>query len=341
MANTGPVVPGPAPLKLPAELRRVGLGDHDWGFEAILAVLFLVFFSVVAVAKQAPLPSAAGEDDIPVTIARVIMPDRHRQAPRPEPSSPVLAKPAQTRKQKQARHPDLDRGEPNQGRASRQVAESRARALLESNVGRRGLVGLLGKRGRSNPGLGEAVADVFDEGTLARSDGQAFSGIDGLDLAMAPGRLQPRGPGGGDPATEAVELKDLGTEGVLGGGGLTSKRKREVQVVGRLSPASLEEFESVSRSPEDIKRVVRRRLGTIQRCYERRLKRDPDLRGKVVVRFVIHPGGRVVAVEVVGNSTGDRGLADCIAERLGQVRFDQVDGGETVVTYPFLLDANR
>jgi TonB family protein len=140
-----------------------------------------------------------------------------------------------------------------------------------------------------------------------------------------------------DGAGSAASIEDMGTRGVVGKAGKGSRGKREARVVARVSSAALQEFDSDSRSQNDIKKVIRRRLGGIKHCYEKRLKRNPDLKGKIVVRFVIHPGGKVIEVEVVENTTGDRELGRCIASRVRSVRFPPAEGGETSVVYPFIL----
>ena len=181
---------------------------------------------------------------------------------------------------------------------------------------------------------GDAVADVFSDGAVGGGGG-AFDGVGGgLDIATAPGQRGARGAGG---AGETASIDSLGTRGVIGAAGRGTRKKSEARVVARVSSAAMQEFDSDSRSQSDIKKVMRRRLGGIKRCYEKRLKRNPDLRGKVVIRFVIHQGGKIIEVEVVENTTGDPELAACIRARVAAIRFGSTDGGETVVVYPFIL----
>jgi TonB family protein len=129
----------------------------------------------------------------------------------------------------------------------------------------------------------------------------------------------------------------MGTRGVVGGAGSGTRKKAEARVVARVTSAALQEFDSDSRSQKDIVKTIRRRLGGIKHCYEKRLKRDPELKGKIVIRFVIHPGGKVIEVEIAENTTGDSELARCIAATVKAIRFPSAEGGETSVTYPFIL----
>ncbi|RME27495.1 MAG: hypothetical protein D6806_04560, partial [Deltaproteobacteria bacterium] len=161
-----------------------------------------------------------------------------------------------------------------------------------------------------------------------------FDGVGGLEVASAAGERGSRGFSG---AQQAASIKDMGTAGVVGNAGRGGRGKTEARVVARITSAALEEFDSDSRDQQDIVKRIRRRLGGIKHCYEKRLKRNPQLKGKVVIRFVIHPGGKVISVEVVENTTGDPEVASCIAARIRAIRFPPTDGGETAVTYPFIL----
>ncbi len=49
-------------------------------------------------------------------------------------------------------------------------------------------------------------------------------------------------------------------------------------------------------APEEIRSVVRARFGELRKCYEAGLRRDPNLAGRITVRFVIGRDGKVTAV---------------------------------------------
>jgi outer membrane biosynthesis protein TonB len=337
------VNPPPEPVRpvLPRALRGTWHKNLDWAFSSVLAVVFCAFFTVVAVAKQAPLPPEPTLDDLPVRVVEVFMPDRFKDMPNPDDEGPGEKKPEPKKKKKKP----VDNKQPEgaddltDGPEAKAAVAARKRDAMEAKVTRRGLVGILGQKGPGGVAMGPAVSDVFREGSITGARGTAFENMNGLDLAMHGSDLSPRGPGDPGPGGPPVEYQDLGTEGVLNGTGDKRRVKREAVVTAKLTPAAIEDFESDGRDRGQIKKVVKRRLGMIRRCYERKLKRDPNLRGKVVVRFVIHSGGRVIEVEVVENTTGDSDLAACVAGRVRSIRFGPADGGDTLVTYPFLLDA--
>jgi hypothetical protein len=80
---------------------------------------------------------------------------------------------------------------------------------------------------------------------------------------------------------------------------------------------------------------VKRYYGQVKTCYERRLKENPSLRGRVEVEFVVD-GGRASEFLVLDNSTRDQELEDCIVHSMQYWQFDD-DIVEFAVSYPFVL----
>jgi hypothetical protein len=283
--------------------------------------------------KYVPLPSEdLALEDIPDRFAKMVMPDKEMDLPADDGAGKKEeVKPDDGKKVEDEPDDAPDEGDSEQARAA---AAARKRADMEKKVAGRGLLKILGAKGPGGLGASGAVADVFSEGSGDGEGDGAFDGIGGLDVATAAGEKGMRGSGGGG---EAATIDGLGTKGVVGGAGEGTKAHTGARVVAKITSASLQEFDSDSRSQEDIKQVMRRRLGGIKRCYEARLKRNPELAGKVVVRFVIHPGGKVLEAEVTENTTGDAELAACIASKVKAIRFPAAEGGETSVVYPFIL----
>jgi TonB family protein len=89
-------------------------------------------------------------------------------------------------------------------------------------------------------------------------------------------------------------------------------------------------------SREQVRRVVRRNLGQVRFCYEQALTRDPDLEGRVSVRFVVQPSGAVMASTSEGSSIGNPAVEDCVVQAVRRWSFPSAPG-LTVVRYPFVL----
>ncbi len=90
-------------------------------------------------------------------------------------------------------------------------------------------------------------------------------------------------------------------------------------------------------SVDAIRRLARRHQGHLRRCYERGLQLNPELWGRLLVRFMIAPTGRVQTVEIRENTVGNA-VASCFVARIRRWRFPPPEGGGmVVVTYPFVL----
>ena len=81
-----------------------------------------------------------------------------------------------------------------------------------------------------------------------------------------------------------------------------------------------------------IQAVVRSHDAKFRRCYEKGLRRNPVLRGRVVVRLVIDPDGEVDSVRDHGSTLYDEGVMECILEEYEDLEFPRSSG--MTVVYP-------
>ena len=70
---------------------------------------------------------------------------------------------------------------------------------------------------------------------------------------------------------------------------------------------------------------------------EKELKRNPNLKGKVVVRFVIKPTGRAGDIEIEENTLGSEAVGSCIRTTIRNWAFPFRPDSETAVSYPFVF----
>jgi len=85
--------------------------------------------------------------------------------------------------------------------------------------------------------------------------------------------------------------------------------------------------------------VFGRRKGAIKACYERELRRNPGLNGRITLRFTIGTSGRITSINASQNTTGDEAIASCIISKVQDWKFDPPTGGAVTFTYPFILEA--
>ena len=88
------------------------------------------------------------------------------------------------------------------------------------------------------------------------------------------------------------------------------------------------------RSLEEIEMVFDRNKGAIFALYNRALRKDPTLQGKLVLRLTISPEGAVTFCEVVSSEIGDPELERKLIQRVKLFRFDPKDVAPFTATKP-------
>lgn len=89
---------------------------------------------------------------------------------------------------------------------------------------------------------------------------------------------------------------------------------------------------------ELIAALIRKNIGHILYCYERSLSANPNLFGKVSVRFTIGASGKVETQKIGESTLRDGRVENCILDKVSQWKFPEPKGGvQVVVTYPFLF----
>ncbi len=91
------------------------------------------------------------------------------------------------------------------------------------------------------------------------------------------------------------------------------------------------------RDPQAINDVVASHRSSIKMSYEKYLKRDPNLKGKITLRITISASGSVSAVNLVENSTGNTEFADEVMRKVKMWQFEPVTDGDVTVSYPFVF----
>jgi len=104
-------------------------------------------------------------------------------------------------------------------------------------------------------------------------------------------------------------------------------------------PESIEGAASsnAKRDNSAINAIVASHKTSIRMSYEKYLKRNPSLAGKVTVRFTIAASGSVTKTVVVENSTGNSELEEEIIRKIRMWTFDPIAEGDVTVTYPFVF----
>lgn len=93
---------------------------------------------------------------------------------------------------------------------------------------------------------------------------------------------------------------------------------------------------------EIIAQYIRSQLGQILYCYERQLSANPDLYGKVAIKFTIAGNGTVETQRISDTTLKNATVEGCILQKVAKWKFPTPEGGTKVlVTYPFLFKSTN
>lgn len=206
------------------------------------------------------------------------------------------------------------------GRFSGNEQRSASREQISREVSSKGLLGLL--TGSGEHATGEAITDVLGEAGATRGDlEKALGELDGLKRSGKPGErgIITQGKGKttqkGTRATEGAGIDEL----IAGKGQATSTdvhRSGNIVVEQVSAIADERGVKSESRDPDQVSEVINRHNSSIQYCYQRELKQNADLRGKLVVRFTVTPAGKVKDVKIISSTLNSPSVERCVITRI-------------------------
>jgi hypothetical protein len=170
--------------------------------------------------------------------------------------------------------------------------------------------------------FGDTIGDSFGAGGLGLSGVGEGGGGRGEGIGL--GNFGGLGHGAGTGTGQGIGSG----RGRLGGGHqVKAPRIREgaTSVNGRLPP-------------EVIQRIVRQNFGRFRLCYENGLRNNPNLQGRVTVKFVIDRSGAVAMTADGGSDIPDTSVSQCVVRGFGNLSFPQPEGGMVTVVYPIMFN---
>ncbi len=300
------------------------------GLFTLLASVFVVYVS--SVDTPALLPS----DVLPERFVKLAIPPSDPKDPSEvedlpdEGDGPSVAKEKEEDAAGGAEKEQVEQVEARPKTAEEKAAEEiRRKQQMEAEVMEKSLLlKLIGTRGES--ASGSYTDDLFGEGSGVGTDlDAALAEVGGVEQGTYEALGEKRGTGSGtgrDDASIGDLAKAKGGSADVGSGPAT-------KVSGRISSGTVDVSGG---DPAKIKAAIGKYTGQVKACYEQRLKSNPQLSGRIELLWYINTG-RVTSVEVLGNSTGDSELANCIALKVRTWRFPADLDADTEVMYPFIL----
>lgn len=336
-----PVQPRP---QLPAAVVGGFVAGIDWMFTAFVMFSFMTHFGLVIYLESSDWPVEPDIATIPDRIAELIF--NEPEPPRPPPVETPAEETAETdtptetvaeAPQQPSRSSSSSSSSANRSSASGSSgANSDARLAAEQATAQveNLLLGALGGQG--------ALNDVLRDGAATGRSQDLLEQAQGVGVATSSEGNGLRERSGGGPLGGGNELGNLGRSA----GGQQAARAQqegervvEVRVRGRTTVGALDdESGSGSFDANLVVRQLRLRQSAIQRCYERELRNNPTLNGRVVTRFTIQPTGTVSGVSATENSTGSPAVAECVNTVVRGLRFNPgPEGGSVTYSFPFVF----
>lgn len=220
--------------------------------------------------------------------------------------------------------------------ACQEAKAAARRARLAEQVSKMGVLKLLGTTGA---GKG-ATQNLLGSGDPGTDSDRAFQGVGGVTVAGRGGGKGGglRGKGGGGTG-KGVGIGDLGSRvdgpGDVGTGGAVQEKVPKAIV--KPDRADIDG----TMNTDAVARTIRLGMGAVTSCYQRALKRNPNLSGKIVVRLSINTMGAVTKVAIDSDSIGDPQVTSCIQSYASRWRFPPPEGGTAEVAVPFVFQAAK
>ena len=92
-----------------------------------------------------------------------------------------------------------------------------------------------------------------------------------------------------------------------------------------------------TRAIEELTLVFDRYKGALQNIYQRALRKDPTLQGKVVFELTINSAGKVVKCKIISSELGSKSLERRLVSRVKSFRFSAKNVATVTVTMPIDL----
>lgn len=196
------------------------------------------------------------------------------------------------------------------------------RNKIREKIARKGILGVLTGRGSAGTRYSENLLNRVDEISTV---GVKVADVDRLD--------NPIGKGGGsliDPNISAlIDESKLGTEKEFKNVLYKTETGTEMEISG--------DIDDKERSAQVISSVISTYLGGIKYVYNRELRHNPNLAGKITVSFIINPDGSVESASIEESNVNWAQLEEQVLKRIKHWKFPPSKSGKIRIVFPFLF----
>ena len=288
-------------------------------FQRLLGIVFLIVFvlSVVWPFIPTPEPDPMEIIEIPPRIAQLLLEEKPLPPPPPPEPEPEEPEPEDEPEPEQVVETEPEpepvpepEPEPDRTEIAREQAQAAFMPFAED------LADLVDKE----------LLDTVDDSNLTSSVGESQRS----ERSMITSKV----------GTASAGINTASMSRNTGGSGIAGRSTTQVEspVAGLAQSAGgarrTGTSGKASRSREEIELVFDKNKGAIFALYNRALRADPMLEGKLVLRLTIAPTGEVTFCEIVSSELGNPELERKLVLRIKQFRFDARDVEPITTTKP-------
>ena len=289
-------------------------------FQRLLGIVFLVTFVLGILWPFIPTPEPEFDEviEIPPRIAQLLLEEKPLPPPppppEPEPEEPepeeLEPEPEQVAEEPEPEPEPIPEPEPDREEVAREQAQAAFMPFAEdlADLVDQELLEKVADDRELSASVGEAARN--ERSMITSKVGTASGGINTANMS--------RNTGGTGIAGRTTTKVDSPVAGIGPAGGA-----RRTGTSGK-----------ASRSREEIELVFDKNKGAIFALYNRALRNDPSLEGKLVLRLTIAPSGEVTFCEVVSSELGDPELERKLVARIKLFRFEAKDVEPITTTKP-------
>ena len=295
--------------------------SQDRKFQRLLGIVFLIVLVLGVVWPFIPVPEPDPYEieEIPPRIAQLLLEEK----PLPPPPPPVVEEEPEP-------EPEVEEPEPEQVVESEPEPEPEPVPEPEPDLQE---IAREQAQAAFMP-FAEDLADLVDQELLEKV-------ADNRELSASVGEAQrnERSMITSKVGTASAGINTASMSRNTGGTGIAGRSTTKVDSpVAGIAPAGGARRSGTSgkasRSREEIELVFDKNKGAIFALYNRALRSDPSLEGKLVLRLTIAPNGAVTFCEIVSSELGDEDLERKLVQRVKLFRFEARDVEAITTTKP-------
>jgi TonB family protein len=333
-----PIQPRP---QLPAAVRGGVLRTVDWFVTTLWIISFLLHAGVIIWWETTDWPVVSAWDKYMaleelITQDQATWDDKKKTAEQGEGDAEEEEfEEGEEEQEEVVKGPSKKQQDTGPKKSAEEIARERAekRAALAAAIAEQGINKILGTLGGEGGG---AIADVLRGGDVGADQDDLLSQVSGVGVATGETAGSLKGPAGGKGSGEAADISQI----KVAGGDATVKTAGpgpEKKIKGKIKKKKpVASGGTGMMSSSDVAKVVNRRLGALKGCYEQALKRNPQLSGKVTIRFTISGSGKVTTARTTLNELTPQ-VGNCMVAAFKRFRFPPPEGGTVTFEYPFMF----